>query len=171
MPSWSPLPIVFFPDSGIFRREFRCLESRGQTLVEFTLIFVLFVVVAWIPADFGLAFYTFHLAQNATREGARIAAAERVAPTADSCILGLNCSSKTGPLKATADRLTSALLRGATISVTLDPPSSPCNQNVTVRVDGQYRYFFYSLLRFMGISVLNPAPLRGSTSMRWEHQC
>jgi Flp pilus assembly protein TadG len=169
MPSWSPLPFTFLPDSGIFRREFRCLESRGQTLVEFALIFVLFVVVAWIPADFGLAFYTFHLAQNATREGARIAAAER-SLTADSCVLGLNCGAKTGPLKATADRLSSALLRGATVSMALE--SGPgCDRKVTVSVDGQYRYFFYSLLRFMGISVLNPAPLKGSTSMRWEHQC
>src|ERR1051325_2281252 len=52
-------------------------RSGGQALVEFTLVFLLFLVVAWIPADFGLAFYTGQLAQNASREGARIAAADR----------------------------------------------------------------------------------------------
>ena len=47
--------------------------NRGQALVEFTLVFLLLLVVAWIPADFGLAFFTGQLAQNAAREGARIA--------------------------------------------------------------------------------------------------
>jgi hypothetical protein len=51
-------------------------SGTGQALVEFTLVFLLFLVVAWIPADFGLAFYTGQLAQNASREGARIAAAD-----------------------------------------------------------------------------------------------
>jgi Flp pilus assembly protein TadG len=37
---------------------------------------LLLLVVAWIPSDFGLAFYTGQLAHNAAREGARIAAAE-----------------------------------------------------------------------------------------------
>src|SRR6266850_1911631 len=50
-------------------------HSSGQAVVEFTLVFLLFLVIAWIPADFGLAFYTGQLAQNASREAARIAAA------------------------------------------------------------------------------------------------
>src|SRR5438128_5907192 len=52
------------------------LNTRGQAVVEFTLIFMLLLVVAWIPTDFGLAFYTGQLASNAAREGARIAAAD-----------------------------------------------------------------------------------------------
>ena len=31
-------------------------HSSGQAVVEFTLVFLLFLVIAWIPADFGLAF-------------------------------------------------------------------------------------------------------------------
>jgi TadE-like protein len=52
-------------------------NKKGQAMVEFTLIFILLLIVAWIPADFGLALYTGRIAQNASREGARIAAAER----------------------------------------------------------------------------------------------
>ena len=52
------------------------LTSKGQAMVEFTLVFILLIIVAWIPADFGLAFYTSQIAQNAAREGARIAAAD-----------------------------------------------------------------------------------------------
>lgn len=37
-----------------------CLLCKGQALVEFTLVFLLVLVVAWIPADFGLAFYSLH---------------------------------------------------------------------------------------------------------------
>src|SRR6266540_6804100 len=63
-------------------------HASGQALVEFTLMFLLFLIIAWIPADFGLAFYTGQLAQNAAREGARIAAADSTlieGPT--SCIM------------------------------------------------------------------------------------
>ena len=54
----------------------KLLRSSGQAAVEFTLTFLILLIVAWIPADFGLAFYTGQLAQNAAREGARIAAAD-----------------------------------------------------------------------------------------------
>jgi hypothetical protein len=148
-------------------------NSRGQTLVEFTLVFVLLLVIAWIPADFGLAFYTGQLALNASREGARIASADRIL-TPGSCILGGSCSSAPAgsPLKATADRLSSALLPGATITVSViaaNPPGS-CTQMVRVRVDGNYNYFFYQLLTLMGFST-NPTNIVRQTDMRWEHQC
>lgn len=30
-------------------------RASGQAVVEFTLMFLLFLIIAWIPADFGLA--------------------------------------------------------------------------------------------------------------------
>ena len=39
------------------------------------------LVIAWIPADFGLMFYTGQLSQNAAREGARVAAADPMMST------------------------------------------------------------------------------------------
>src|ERR671919_766283 len=71
-----------FPTSNTPR-----LNNKGQALVEFTLIFILLLIVAWIPADFGLAFYTSQLAQNASREGARIAAATPTLPA-----MPINCT-------------------------------------------------------------------------------
>ena len=53
-------------------------------MVEFTLCFILLLVIAWIPADFGLMFYTGHLGQNAAREGARIASADPTMSYTDS---------------------------------------------------------------------------------------
>ena len=42
-------------------------RCSGQALVEFTFTFLILLIVAWIPADFGLAFYSGQLAQNAAR--------------------------------------------------------------------------------------------------------
>ena len=146
---------------------------NGQAVVEFTLVFVLLLVIAWIPADFGLAFYTSQLAANASREGARIAAADPSYSTqVGNCTLPACFSLADGTiLKETANRLSSALLPGAIITV--DPLSGPsCNQLVQVRVEGTYNFFFYQLLHLMGVTAdLNTQPITRETSMRWEHQC
>ena len=148
-------------------------NMKGQAVVEFTLIFVLLLVIAWIPADFGLAFFSSQLAANASREGARIGAADPSYSTqVGSCTLPA-CFSLADDtiLKETANRLSSALLPGAIITV--DPLSGPtCNQFVQVRVEGTYNFFFYQLLHLMGITTdLNTQSITRETSMRWEHQC
>jgi TadE-like protein len=146
---------------------------NGQAVVEFTLIFVLLLVITWIPADFGLAFFSSQLAANASREGARIGAADPSYSTqVGDCTLPACFSLADGTiLKETANRLSSALLPGAIITV--DPLSGPsCNQSVQVRVEGTYNFFFYQLLHLMGITTdLNTQSITRETSMRWEHQC
>jgi Flp pilus assembly protein TadG len=160
---------------GQVRREllFYTRKINGQAVVEFTLVFVLLLVIAWIPADFGLAFYSSQLAANASREGARIGAADPTYSTqVGSCALPACFSRPDGTiLKETANRLSSALLPGAIITV--DPLSGPsCNQSVQVRVEGTYNFFFYQLLHLMAVTAdLNTQPITRETSMRWEHQC
>ena len=152
-------------------------DQKGQALVEYSLAFILLLVIAWIPADFGLAFYTGQMAMNASREGARIAAAQRTL-AAGITICNLPCASEqtsdpTGVLAQTANRVASALLPGATITFTVDPGSS-CNRQVTVEVLGTYNYFFYKILRLMTgstASVADGVPIHRLTKMRWEHQC
>jgi Flp pilus assembly protein TadG len=148
-------------------------NTNGQAVVEFTLVFVLLLVIAWIPADFGLAFFSSQLAANASREGARIGAADPgYSAQVDSCTLPACFALADGTiLKETANRLSSALLPGATITV--DPLSGPtCNQSVNVRVEGTYNFFFYQLLHLMGVTAdLNSQSITRETSMRWEHQC
>ena len=155
-------------------------RSAGQAVVEFTLVFLLFLVIAWIPADFGLAFYTAQLAQNASRDGARIAAADPKlgsgTPPGTTWTATCTMPSCSGNiLSETAARVSSALLPGALITVTLDPdavlPATPkCDRNVTVTVAGTYNYFFYQLLRAFGDTVPDTLNIVRSTSMRWEHQ-
>jgi Flp pilus assembly protein TadG len=146
--------------------------SSGQALVEFTLTFLILLIVAWIPADFGLAFYTSQLAQNASREGARIAASDFTLTSGTTSCVMPSCTGNI--LKETADRISSALLPAATITLNLEPvpvTGINCNRMVTVTVSGTYNFFFYGLLRWFGVSGnLNNTPITRQTRMRWEGQ-
>jgi hypothetical protein len=60
----------------------------------------------------------------------------------------------------------------ARVQVIAPPVSGSCNDAVTVRVSGNYNFFFYRILYLMGItSDLNTQSITRQTSMRWEHQC
>jgi len=149
----------------------KAAHQRGQAAVEFTLIFILLLVVAWIPADFGLAFYTGQIAQNAAREGARIAAADPnlVAGTTSCNMPG--CYSFGNIFNETAARLPGAMLTSASITMVLDAAAGTnCNRMVKVTVQGNYSYFFYSVLRLLGFNTPPSSPITRSASMRWEHQ-
>ena len=145
-------------------------RSSGQALVEFTFTFVLLLIVAWIPADFGLAFYTSQLAHNAAREGARIAAADSTLVSGTTSCVMPACTANI--FKETGARISQALLPGATISLNLDPDTGTnCNRMVTVTVSGTYNFFFYQLLRWLGVSGnFNSTPIVRQTRMRWEAQ-
>jgi len=146
-------------------------RRRGQALVEFTLIFILLLVLAWIPADFGLAFYTGQLAQNAAREGARIAAVDPDLPSqSGTCTLPCAGQSADSVLGATAARLSSALLPGAAVTVTYPVGGTTCNQMVRVQVAGNYNFFFYRLMNLLGAPVNPVVIISRATEMRWEHQ-
>lgn len=166
----------------IQKRAFRCLSTgpvsllrglnrKGQALVEFTLVFMLLLVVAWIPADFGLAFFTGQLASNAAREGARIGAADpNYTAQVGTCTLPACYSLGDGTvLRETAERLSSALMPGATITASLT--GTGCNQTVHVQVIGNYNFTFYRLLRFFGVNVPPTVAINRTGVMRWEHQC
>lgn len=147
-------------------------KSKGQALVEFTLVFVIMLVIIWIPADFGLALMTGQLASNAAREGARIGSAS---PSFDANTI----------IAETCKRLPSALLSdpggtgtscsgyaGSNARVTASLVGSGCNQMVQVKVEGSYNFFFYQLLHLLGVtSDLNSTTMTRTTAMRWEHQC
>ena len=132
-------------------------KASGQALLEFTLMFVLFLAIIWIPADFGLAFYSGQLAQNASREGARLAAA-------------------TNPFDAgnvqtqVMNRMDSAMLKNITANV-VPPACDPAvnMQVVTVTVAGEYNFYFYQLLRLLGFSAPDSVVISRTTTMRYEY--
>src|SRR5262245_53353667 len=48
-------------------------KTRGQTLVEVTLIIPLLILLVGAALDWGLVFFVSHVVQNAVRSGARVA--------------------------------------------------------------------------------------------------
>jgi Flp pilus assembly protein TadG len=151
-------------------------NRKGQAAVEFTLTFVLLLIIAWIPADFGLAFFTGQQAQNAAREGARIASADPTLVAQMGGATSINCtapcSGAPSVLQAAAARLSNVLIKNAAITLSYDPAVAGCQKTLSVRVQGTYNYFFFQLLRLVGVTgnYLNSTNIDRLTSMRYEHQ-
>jgi Flp pilus assembly protein TadG len=147
-------------------------RSNGQALVEFVLVFIILLIVSWIPADFGLAFMSGQLASNAAREGARIGSADpSLTPGTVTCTMPCSSAAANTPLKLAAQRMSWAPLSNTQISITLSELPA-CNQFVTATVSGTYNFFFYQLLHLMGASgSLDNKTITRTTVMRWEHQC
>ena len=147
-------------------------DKKGQALVEFTLCFLLLLVIAWIPADFGLAFYTSQLVGNAAREGARIGSATN--PYNANDIATETCRRLPSALLTDPGNAYGASCGGwsnARVLVESVAGTGTCNQMIRVTVAGNYNYFFYQLLRLMGTGTnANDKLISRQASMRWEHQ-
>jgi len=150
-----------------------CCDNKGQAVVEFTLCFILLLVIAWIPADFGLMFYTAHIGQNAAREGARIAAADPVLPGGLPLSCNLPCSGADDLLQRIAHRAAAGLMSNAGTSITLASTGTVTGCDKAVQVQSSQTYYptFYKILRMMYFNVPNVVTLSRAVTMRYEHQC
>jgi Flp pilus assembly protein TadG len=139
----------------------RLVDRSGQSIVEIGLVTPFLLIALYVPIDFGIAYYTAQLTQNAVREAARIgvstkdpfdnAAADNIAVQA-------------------RDRLP---LRLKQVTVTVEyfgPASATCMQSVSVTAVGSYDYFFYQVLRLVGATLLPTAQITRVSQMRYEFQ-
>jgi Flp pilus assembly protein TadG len=135
-------------------------RSNGQSIVELTLIVPLVLAILYIPADFGIAFFTAQLVQNATREAARIGASMNpfVPATVE------NEATKRLPAGKFVTSSVSATLNGSS--------SSTCMRRVVVSVSGSYNLFWYQLLNLVvpGAVVDTSIPITRNTAMRYDSQ-
>ncbi len=67
-------------------------SDTGQSLVEFSLVLPIFLVLLFGLVDFGRGFYTWLVVTNAAREGARAAAVQSDAATIDTKIHASYCN-------------------------------------------------------------------------------
>lgn len=150
-------------------------SSKGQATIEFTLVFVLLLILTGAAVDWGLAFFVSHMVQNSAREGAR-AAATRLTPGGGSCTLGPftsdPCESEPDGtvLKEAANRIPNVgLFSGFTI--VNDGTSGTCpNQEVTVTVSGTHGFWFLRLINAFIGSFPDSVTISRSVRMRWERQ-
>jgi len=137
------------------------LDRSGQSIVEIGLVTPFLLIALYVPIDFGIAYYTAHLTQNAVREAARIAVS-----TKDP----FDGSAASAIANETLGRLP-ARLQLVTVTVNyLGPGVAGCMQTVTVTAQGSYNYFFYQMLRLIGATVPDTAQIRRTSQMRYEFQ-
>jgi hypothetical protein len=151
----------------------RILHSRnGQSIVELALMTPLLLVALYIPADFGIAFLTSHLAQNAVREGARIGAISAECGTSP-CISSISeaCPGLNSVVQEVCRRLP-ARLSSPTVGISLNGDlGSTCMRTVTVDATGQYSYFLYHLTALIGLPIAeNPVTISRAAELRYELQ-
>jgi Flp pilus assembly protein TadG len=147
-------------------------SRKGQSLVELSLMTPLIMIALYIPADFGIAFFTAQLTQNAAREGGRIAShLPQCSVGTPPCLTNLSnqgCASTDAVIKEVCSRLP-ARLQNPSVSVNLSA-GPPCMRAVNVQVTGQYDYFFYQLLRLSGLTAPNYVSITRATAMRYQLQ-
>ena len=133
--------------------------SKGQSIVELTLLTPLLLAALYIPADFGIAFYTAHLVQNATREAARIGAS-------------MNPFDHTTVENEATKRLPTGRFANPSVTASLDSGNPTCMRRVLVTVSGTYSPFLYQLINLVvpGANVSNTISITRSTAMRFDSQ-
>jgi Flp pilus assembly protein TadG len=141
------------------------LNSKGQSIVEISLMTPLILVALYVPFDFGLTIFTGHITQNAVRDGARIAS------TTDS----LNNTKASTLATEVYDNLPQLLVSGTPSPkiVTVNyyaGGAANCAENVEVVAQGTYNFFLYRLIGLLGFTPPDPIQIIRTTKMRYEFQ-
>lgn len=143
-------------------------NSRGQSIVEISLITPILLAALLVPADFGIALFTAHLTQNAVREAARIAVSDPTKSPFDTQAAADIRSEASGRLPA---RLTSPDVRVRYYSTGAPtPPATQCLRFVEVRAQGNYNIWFYQVLRLFGATVNPTVQITRTTRMWYQFQ-
>lgn len=135
-------------------------DSEGQSIIELTLLLPIILVALYVPADFGVAFYTAHLVQNATREAARIGAS-------------MNPFNQTTVENEVTKRLPTGRFSVSSVTANLNGnETSTCMRRVLISVSGSYNLFWYRLVNLVVPSAISDTtiPITRATAMRYDSQ-
>jgi len=128
-------------------------KSRGQAIVEFTLMLPIIIVLVGGLTDFGLAFFVGIATQNAVREGARVAATTT----------GLGANNSTVASTVTRGIPDVAQFPATELTVTNTAPTgsaTTCDGIVTVQASGTYHFAFLKYISFNTQSIIRSATMR-----------
>ena len=135
-------------------------SEHGQSLVEFSMILPIFLILVFALVDFGRGFYTWQVVTNAAREGARAAAVQSDAATVDSKIYSSFCSSY--PSKCALD----------TTKMTITKTNVQGARGSEASVDIKYAFSYVtpigSFMKFIGGGSLAAPTISAHSSMRLE---
>jgi Flp pilus assembly protein TadG len=141
----------------------RSRRELGQALVEFSLVFPIFLIILMSIVDFGWAFRGYIVTTNAAREGARWA------------IVGAEADGNDGVISRTVSRADGLLTSSQVKTYCRDVESNlkTCQSGDTVKVEIEYEYRYITpiggLLEFFsGGHLSDPLRITSSTTMRHE---
>jgi Flp pilus assembly protein TadG len=142
-------------------------KQMGQSVVELALITPLVLIALYIPADFGMAFLTAHLAQNAVREGARIGSGLTSGNTGNPISSSQGTTIKNAVLARLPERLSSPTVN---VKFYFSSEAATCMQVVEVTATGTYNYSLYHLMELFGVTVSTSETISRTTQMRYNYQ-
>ncbi len=137
-------------------------SEAAQTLVEFSLVLPMFLILIFALVDFGRAFFSWQIVTNAAREGARAGAVQSDAATIDTKIYESFCSSWPDA--------SSCALDTSKVSITKTNVQGARGSEVTVAMSFDFDYAtpIGPMLALIGGGSLAAPTISSSTSMRLE---
>lgn len=137
------------------------LDCSGQSIVEIGLVTPFLLMALYVPVDFGIAYYTAHLTQNAVREAARIGVSTKDPFTSTAAAQVADEAMARLPARLKSVTVTAQYFSG---------PQPDCMQSVSVTAAGNYNFFFYQVLRLVGVTVPDSTQITRTAKMRYEFQ-
>ena len=142
-------------------------KPTGQSIVEVSLITPLVLIALYIPADFGMAFLTAHLVQNAVREGARIGSGLTSGNPASPIGQSQGTVVKDAVLARLPERLSNPSVN---VKFYFTGEAATCMQVVEVTTTGTYHFGLYRLMELVGVTVPPSESISRTTQMRYNYQ-
>jgi Flp pilus assembly protein TadG len=142
-------------------------KQMGQSVVELSLITPLVLIALYIPADFGMAFLTAHLVQNAVREGVRIGSGLTSGDPDNPIDNGQATTIKNAVFTRLPNRLSNP---SVSVKFYFEDETATCMQVVEVTTTGSYNYGLYRAMGLFGVTAPASKPITRTTQMRYSYQ-
>ena len=142
-------------------------KQKGQSVVELALMTPLLLIALYVPVDFGVAFLTAHLVQNAVREGARIGSGLTSGDPNNPIDTGQGTTIKDAVLARLPQRLSSPSVN---VKFYFAGEAATCMQVVDVTVTGSYAFGWYRMMGLIGVTVPPSMSISRATQMRYNYQ-
>jgi hypothetical protein len=142
-------------------------KQKGQSVVELALMTPLLLIALYIPADFGIAFLTAHLVQNAVREGARIGSGLTSGNSNNPIDSGQGTTIKEAVFARLPQRLSSP---NVNVKFYFASQAATCMQVVEVTATGNYDFGWYRMMGLIGVTVPPSMPISRAMQIRYNYQ-
>ncbi len=149
------------------RSHVRTGDTRGQSLVEFVLVFPILIILVFGVIDFAMAVRSYVALTNATREGARYGSVGNPLGASVTSCVGQSNTTVVGRVCTAVEGLDKSQM---TVTPSCDPA---CDPGSSLHVEASYQYDFFTPLGdmidfFSGGAFPESLDMASSVDMRLE---